>query len=173
MTERAAWSAHLAAIEREESRSIFFWKSCISSTQKASLFMGGGIMNADELAIRNLVAHWHSASAAGDVEAVLRFMDENVVFLAAGHPPMKGRSTFEQGLRGLLASHRIESTSEIQEIEVSGNLAYCWSVLNVRVIPKVGGDPVIRSGSAVSILRKQTNGSWLMVRDANLLAVET
>ncbi|MGX2041341.1 YybH family protein [Methylocaldum sp. MU1018] len=130
-------------------------------------------MNADELAIRNLVAHWHSASAAGDVEAVLRLMDEDVVFLVAGHPPMKGRSSFAEGLRGLLASHRIESTSEIQEIEVSGHLAYCWTVLNVRVIPKAGGRPVIRSGSAVSILHKQTNGSWLVVRDANLLAMAT
>ncbi|UZR27766.1 YybH family protein [Methylococcus mesophilus] len=130
-------------------------------------------MNADELAIRNLVARWHSASEAGDVEAVLRLMDEDVVFLVAGHPPMKGRSAFEQGLRGLLALNRIETTSEIQEIEVSGHLAYCWSVLNVRVIPKVGGRPVVRSGSAVSILRKQTDGSWLVVRDVNLLAVVT
>lgn len=130
-------------------------------------------MNADELAIRNLVARWHSASAAGDVEAVLRLMDEDVVFLVAGHPPMKGRSTFEQGLRGLLALNRIESTSEIQEIEVSGNLAYCWSVLNVRVTPKSGDRSVIRSGSAISILRKQTNGSWLVVRDVNLLAMAT
>jgi len=127
----------------------------------------------DELAIRNLAARWHSASGAGDVETVLRLMDEDVVFLVAGHPPMKGRSAFAAGLRGLLTSHRIESTSEIQEIEVSGHLAYCWSVLNVRVIPKAGGSPVIRSVSAVSIPRKQTNGSWLMVRDANLLAMAT
>jgi uncharacterized protein (TIGR02246 family) len=127
----------------------------------------------DEQAIRNLVAEWHRATAAGDVEAVLRLMTEDVVFLVAGHPPMRGRSTFEQGLRGLLAAHRIVSTSEIQEIEVAGNLAYCWSVLNVRITPKTGGNTVVRSGSAVSILRKQANGSWLVVRDANLLALAT
>jgi uncharacterized protein (TIGR02246 family) len=130
----------------------------------------GVIVNADEQAIRNLVAQWHSATAAGDVEAVLRLMAEDVVFLVAGHPPMKGRSTFEKGLRGLLASHRVESTSEVQEIEISGNLAYCWSVLNVRITPNTGSNVVVRSGSAISLLRKQTNGSWLVVRDANLLA---
>ncbi len=130
-------------------------------------------MSQDEQAIRNLVAQWHSATAAGNVEAVLRLMAKDVVFLVAGHPPMKGRSTFEKGLRGLLTSHAIESSSEIQEVEVSGNLAYCWSMLNVRIAPKAGGSPVVRSGSAVSILRKQTDGSWLVVRDANLLAVAT
>ncbi len=127
-------------------------------------------MNADEQAIRNLVAQWHSATAAGDVEAVLRLMVEDVVFLVAGQPPMRGRSTFEQGLRGLLASHRIESTGDIQEVEVSGNLAYSWSVLHVRITPKSGGSSVVRSGSALSILRKQADASWLLVRDANLLS---
>ena len=130
-------------------------------------------MNADEKAIRNLVAEWHNATASGDVEAVLQLMADDVVFLVAGHPPMKGRGTFEKGLRGLLTSHHVESTSEIQEVEVSGNLAYCWSVLNVRVTPKAGGNSVLRSGSAVSLLRKQTNGSWVVVRDANLLALAT
>ena len=130
-------------------------------------------MNADEQAIRNLVAQWHTATAAGDVAAVLSLMAEDVVFLVAGQPPMKGRSTFETGLRALLAAHRIESTNEVQEVEVSGNLAYCWSVLNVRIIPRTGGNPVVRSGSALSILRKQDNGSWVLVRDANLLAPAT
>jgi len=116
-------------------------------------------MNADEQAIRTLVA-----------ESVLRLMAEDVVFLVAGQPPMKGRSTFEKGLRGLLASHRLVSTGDVQEVGVSGNLAYCWSVLNVAMTPTAGGGTVVRSGSAVSILRKQPTGSWVVVRDANLLA---
>ena len=127
-------------------------------------------MNTDEQFIRALVATWHRATAAGDVEAVLKLVAEDVVFLVAGQPPMKGRSIFESGLRGLLNSHSVESTSEIQEVEVSGTLAYCWTMLNVQITPKAGGKPVVRTGSAISILRKQSNGSWLVVRDANLLA---
>ena len=128
-------------------------------------------MNTDEQSIRSLVNTWHSATAAGDVEAVLKLITEDVVFLVAGQPPMNGRSTFEKGLRGLLQSHRIESTCEIQEVEVSGTLAYCWSVLTVKVTAKTGGTPVVRTGSALSVLRKQASGSWAVVRDANLLAL--
>jgi uncharacterized protein (TIGR02246 family) len=128
-------------------------------------------MHADEQAIRTLVAKWHSSTAAGDAESVLQLMAEDVVFLVAGQPPMKGRSAFEKGLRGLLASHRIVSTGEIQEVQVSGNLAYCWAVLNVEITPTAGGSKIVRSGSSVSIFRKQPNGSWLVVRDANLLAL--
>ena len=128
-------------------------------------------MSADEQALRDLVALWHSATAAGDVDTVLRLVAEDVVFLVAGHPPMRGRSGFEQGLRGLLVQHRIASTSEIQEIEVSGSLAYCWNQLTVRVIPRSGGSGMLRTGSALSVFRKQPDGTWLLVRDANLLAL--
>ena len=130
-------------------------------------------MNADEQAIRTLVAKWHSATAAGDVETVLDLMAEDVVFLVAGHPPMKGRATFEKGLRALLGTHRIESAGKIQEIEVSGGLAFCWTELTVRITPLSGGNFALRSGSAMSILRKQSTGSWVVVRDANLLTIES
>jgi len=127
-------------------------------------------MSADEQAIRNLVASWHRATAAGDVDAVLALMADDVIFLVAGQPPMRGRSTFERGLRKLLSEHRIHSTGEIQEIVISGDLAYCWTMLTVRIIPVAGGTETSRRGSALSILRKQANGSWLLVRDANLLS---
>jgi uncharacterized protein (TIGR02246 family) len=126
-------------------------------------------MNSDEQTIRDLVARWHSATAAGDVDTVLGLMAEDVVFLVAGHAPMRGWSSFESGLRGLLATHRIESTGVVQEIAVSGDLAYCWNQLTVSIAPKSGGNAVIRTGSALSILRKQASGSWVVVRDANML----
>ena len=128
-----------------------------------------GSMNADEQTIRNLVARWHRATAAGDVDTVLELMSEDVVFLVAGKPMMKGRGSFEKALRGLLATHRVESTGDIQECEVSGDLAYCWALLTVRVTPLAGGDTNVRSGSALSIFRKQQDGTWQLVRDANLL----
>ena len=127
-------------------------------------------MSTDEQAIRNLVTQWHCATAAGDVETALRLMAEDVVFIVSDHPPMN-RSTIEKRLRYLLTSYRVESTNEIQEVEVSGNLAYCWAVVTVRVTPFSGGNSVVRTGSTLSILRKQANGSWVVARDANLLAL--
>jgi len=127
-------------------------------------------MTTDEQAIRDLVALWHRATAAGDVDTVLGLMADDVVFLVAGQPPMRGRGSLERGLRGLLTQHRIESTGDVQEVQVSGSLAYCWTNLTVRVIPLTGGNPTVRAGNALSIFRKQANGSWVLTRDANLLS---
>ncbi len=126
-------------------------------------------MGSDEQTIREAIERWHRATAAGDVRAILRLMSEDVVFLAAGRAPMKGRAAFEQQLLGVLASHRIESSGEVHEVVVSGKLAYAWSLLTVRITPLGGGEPMARSGSALSVFRKQIDRSWLLVRDANLL----
>lgn len=126
-------------------------------------------MGDDKQAIRDLIDEWHRASAAGDVDAVLALMSEDVVFLVAGAPPMRGRASFEAGLRRLLTQHRIESKGEVREIEVSGDLAYCWSYLTVHMIPLAQGAPVTRTGHTLSILRRRGDGSWGLVRDANML----
>jgi uncharacterized protein (TIGR02246 family) len=127
----------------------------------------------DEKAIRLVVKTWHEATRAGDVDTVLTLMTDDVVFLVAGKPPMRGRDAFAQQLRELLASHTVESTGEIQEVEVSGDLAYCWTYLHVRIISRADGKALDRSGSALSILRRRADGAWAIRRDANLLPTPT
>lgn len=127
-------------------------------------------MNDDEEAIRRLIGTWLSATRAGDVDAVLALMSPNVVFLVAGQPPMQGRDAFAQGLRAVLTTHAIESKSEIDEIAVEGNIAYCRTRLEVTLTSKHGGTPLLRKGHTLSILRKGVDGKWLLTRDANMLS---
>lgn len=123
-----------------------------------------------ELAVRELVETWHRATAAGDVPQILRLMAEDVVFLVPGQPPMRGKDGFAKGLQALLEHHRITSTSKIEEIKVFGDWAYCWSHLSVTVTPLEAGSPKRRTGNALSILRREPEGTWVVVRDANMLA---
>jgi uncharacterized protein (TIGR02246 family) len=127
-------------------------------------------MNPDEHAIRDLISRWHSATAAGDVEAVLSLMSEDAVFLTPGAPPMIGKAAFESGLRELLKGHRIRSSADVQEVHVSGDMAYTRTKLQVTIVATSGGAQNDRRGYTLSILRKQGNGKWLLTRDANLLA---
>jgi len=127
-------------------------------------------MGNDEQAIRDLISTWMRASAEGDLQTVLGLMAEDVVFLVPGHPPMRGREAFAASFQGL-GQARIEGKSEIQEIQVSGSLAYCWAHLTVTMTPP-GGAPMRRSGPTLSILRKQPDGAWQLFRDANLLTPE-
>src|SRR5262252_3369159 len=87
----------------------------------------------DEAAIRMLVDAWHRATSEGDVASVLALMAEDATFLVAGRPPMRGRATFGHALGELLKAHTVRSRGEIREVEISGDLAYCWANLTVTL----------------------------------------
>ena len=125
-------------------------------------------MNSDEQAIRSLVSTWMQASTAGDLPRVLQLMAEDVVFLGAGRPPMRGRDAFAAASRAMEGRTRIDGTVDIQEIRVFGDWAYCWNQLALTVHPLAGGAPSHLSGPALSVLRK-TEAGWVIFRDANMV----
>jgi uncharacterized protein (TIGR02246 family) len=137
--------------------------------------------NRDEAAIRALVETWHRATGAGDVAGVLPLMAEDALFLAPERPPLRGRAAFADGLTDILKTHRMSSSGVIREIKVSGDLAYCWTNLTVTITPLDGTSPQVRKGPVLSIFRKQSDGSsdgsshgsWVLVRDANMVASDS
>jgi uncharacterized protein (TIGR02246 family) len=127
-------------------------------------------MTHDEQEIRKLVETWLAATQAGDIAAVLSLMSDDAMFLSAGQPPMVGREAFARGLTKALSENVIESSGEIAEVVVNGDLAYCRTKLSVTITSKHGQLPMLRSGDTLSILRKEANGRWVLTRDANMLA---
>jgi uncharacterized protein (TIGR02246 family) len=127
------------------------------------------VMTKEEQEIRDLIQLWHRATNEGDIDKVLELMSEDVVFLVAGREPMGGRHAFEDGLRALLSSHRIESSGDVQEVRVSGDMAYAWSFLKVEMTPLTDGAVSRRSGNVLSIFRRESGGAWQLTRDANML----
>jgi uncharacterized protein (TIGR02246 family) len=120
----------------------------------------------DERAIRDLVATWMAASQAGDIAKVLSLMADDVIFQVPGREPF-GKEAFanmSQGMKGV----RMEGSSDIRELRVLGDWAYLRNHITITVTPP-GGKPMKRAGYTLTILRKQTNGQWLLSRDANLL----
>jgi uncharacterized protein (TIGR02246 family) len=126
-------------------------------------------MNKDEQEIRDLVATWLAASKEGDLAAVLSLMADDVIFMVPGQEPF-GKEAFaarNKNMKGVL----IESTSEIQEIEVLGEWAWLRNRLKVTIAPP-DGKPAVHSGYTLTILRKNADSKWVLARDANLLAPE-
>jgi uncharacterized protein (TIGR02246 family) len=122
----------------------------------------------DERAIRALVANWMAASKAGDLDTVLSLMADDVIFMVPGREPF-GKEEFAAASQGM-KDFRIEGASEIEELKVLGDWAYLRNRLTVTMSP-AGGQPMLRrTGYTLSILRKEKDGRWLLVRDANLLA---
>ncbi len=126
-------------------------------------------MSSDEQQIRELVATWMSATKAGDIATVLSLMTDDVVFLVAGQEPF-GKDHFAAAMKPVAGTSlpKIDGHSDIQEVQVSGNLAYMWSKLSVE-LTMPDGKVTERAGHTLSVFRK-TTGRWQLARDANLLS---
>ena len=121
-----------------------------------------------EQEIRDVIAQWRQASAEHDLTKLLELMADDVVFLTRGQPPMH-KKEFAQRFNAL-TDYRIESCSDVQEICVSGDLGYCWTHLDVSMIPLRNGASRHLAGYTLTIFRRQPDGRWVLARDANLLA---
>jgi uncharacterized protein (TIGR02246 family) len=123
---------------------------------------------ADERAIRELIQTWLAATQKGDIQTVLGLIADDVVFMLPGQNPF-GKEAFAANFKALTGV-RFETPSEIKEIKLLGDWAYLRNYLEVTMTPPSGGAPLRRSGHTLTILRKEPDGRWLLVRDANLLA---
>lgn len=128
-------------------------------------------MSDDERAIREVIASWLRASAAGDTATVLSLMADDVVFLVAGQKPF-GKKEFAAGQTGL-SKFRVEADSHVREVRVAGDWAYCWTDLRVTLTPVSGGLALKKRGNTLTIFQKQADGSWVLARDANTLTDDT
>jgi uncharacterized protein (TIGR02246 family) len=125
-------------------------------------------MTGDEQAIRELISKWLAATKAGDLKTVLGLMSDDVVFMVPGQEPF-GKEAFaamNQGMKGF----QFEGKSEIAELKVLGDWAWMRNWLEVVVTPP-GGKAVTRRGYTLTILRKNSDGTWVLARDANLLGL--
>jgi uncharacterized protein (TIGR02246 family) len=126
-------------------------------------------MISDEQQIRDLVATWMSATRAGDLATVLSLMTDDVVFLVVGKEPF-GKQEFAAAMTPKspgMPMPTFDGHSEIQEVQVCGDLACLWSKLSVDVTMP-DGKQARRAGHTLSVFRKSA-GRWQLARDANLL----
>jgi uncharacterized protein (TIGR02246 family) len=127
-------------------------------------------MTEDEQAIRQVIETWMRASREGDTQTVLSLMTEDVVFMVPGRPPF-GREAFQQASNAM-AGVRLEGTSEIVELQVQGGWAFSRNHIDLTMTPP-SGEPVRRSGYTLTLYRKEADGRWRLMRDANLLTVKS
>jgi uncharacterized protein (TIGR02246 family) len=120
----------------------------------------------DEQAIRAVVRTWMDATREGDIATVIGLMTDDVLFMTPRGEPF-GKDEF-RARSEKSRDVRIDATNDIQELHVTGDWAWMRSFLAISATPP-DGEPVKRSGYALTILRKGPDGRWRVARDANLV----
>jgi uncharacterized protein (TIGR02246 family) len=131
--------------------------------------MLGTTAKTDEQAIRDLVDEWLDASKRGDTATILKLMKlmaDDVVFMVPRQEPF-GKEVFKSA-SGKSKGALVEAISDVQEIKVLGDWAWMRNHLKLT-IAQPDGKQSHRSGYVLTILRKTSDGHWVIARDANLL----
>jgi uncharacterized protein (TIGR02246 family) len=126
-------------------------------------------MTSDEQEIRRLMDEWRRRTAEGDVEGVLALMRDDASFLTCGNQPAS-RADFASSAYAFARRFRIEAEQDVKELHASGDLAYAWTYISVTLTSTETGSKTERAGYALTVFRKSPDGTWLLSRDANLIA---
>jgi len=117
----------------------------------------------EENKIRDVIDRWQRATRDADLDAVLKLIADDAVFLQPGKPPMT-KDGFAAAFKSLPRNAPIDARQDIKEIHVTSDHAFCWSHLTVIMEGKT------RSGHVLTIFRQNAEGAWVLSRDANLLS---
>jgi uncharacterized protein (TIGR02246 family) len=120
----------------------------------------------EEQAIRELVKTWLAASEKGDLTTMLNLLADDVIFMVPGKEPF-GKEVFAQNFKQL-KNTSLQTSSNIQEIKILGDWAWMRNFLRVKFTSSAG-ESTEHSGYVLTVLRKNSDGRWVIARDANLL----
>jgi uncharacterized protein (TIGR02246 family) len=123
---------------------------------------------ADRNAILGLLNRWRLATRAKDINAILQLVTDDVVFLPSSVPPIKGKKEVEKLYRAFFPRYReIKHEAIIEEVQIAGEWAFLWGTDELRLTPESGDKDIHMKGKGLSVLKRQSDGSWRFWRGIN------
>lgn len=126
-------------------------------------------MQSDECAIREVHSTWIEAVNAAALAPLQALMADDVVFLGPGQAPF-GRDGFPAPFSAAHEQFLIRCISEIEEVQVVGDVACTVCRDSLSVTPRAGGPTTRLAGHRLTVYRRQPDGRWLLARDAHTLS---
>ena len=124
--------------------------------------MGGG---GEESALLALIDREVAAAAASDFQEYSAILADDAVFMPPNGAPRSGVA-LRTWLRQFLQDFAVEWVSfRHGDVAVDGRHGYHSYEYEWRVKPRAGGDATVSCGKGLHVLRKEADGSWMIVRE--------
>ena len=117
----------------------------------------------DEAAIklvdRQYVDKWNDT----DVDGMLEYVADDVVIMGPEEPASVGKEAMRSSYKQWLAENISTWEVSIENIEISGNLAFVRISGTGSNTPKDGGDTKTNVEKGIHVFRRTLDGSWKMI----------
>jgi len=120
----------------------------------------------DIAAIKELWNQYGIATTSGDLELYVSLWDDGGISMAPDAPATIGIEQIRASMEGFFAVFNLEGIPiVVEEAEVAGDWAFTRVAFRISVTPKGEPEASPRSGKALSILKRQADGSWKVYID--------
>lgn len=111
----------------------------------------------------DVVTQLMNAISRGDLDVALALYEPDAVFLAEPGKPVRGQQAIREVLQGFIALEPTLSSLKHRVIE-QGDVALYFSQWSLKGTGP-DGKPVQMSGVSSDVLRRQSDGTWLIIID--------
>jgi ketosteroid isomerase-like protein len=121
----------------------------------------------DEDAVREIIRvrdAWTAAVKAKDVERLMSLLTYDIVMMHPNRPAVTGLAANRAELLAAFEKFHVDQTVVSDEIVVVGEWAFDRSRATTTLTPIAGGTAVTVRSKAITILRRQPDGSWKIAR---------
>jgi uncharacterized protein (TIGR02246 family) len=137
----------------------------------AALLAGCGTRSdpaAEEAKLKETSRAWSRAAAAGDLDAIVNYWADDAVVIQPGQPVWRGKGAIRNFLEASMKTPGFRISWEPWEavVSASGDMGYLLEDTTVTVNGP-DGKPITSKFRAVTIWRKQPDGSWKNVVDTS------
>ena len=106
-----------------------------------------------------------AAFNAGDAAGVAALFAEDAVSLPAHHAALEGRAAIESYMRDTFAQYTTNITVTPGETEVVGDIGHEHGAFTITMTPKTGGNAMTDTGKYLVVLKRGSDGRWLLHHD--------
>ena len=106
-----------------------------------------------------------AAFNAGDAAGVAALFAEDAVSLPDHHAALLGRAAIESYMRDTFAQFTTNITVTPGDTEVVGDIGHEHGAFTVTMTPKSGGNPMTETGKYLVVLKRGSDGRWLVHHD--------
>ena len=120
---------------------------------------------ADEEALRTMIARYAASSSVEDLDAIMDLYATDIVQMPPNAPAITGKQALRDSFQVFLEQNSGELKANVQDIRVSGDLAYVRVSYEQSVTPTDGGETVDEVGKWVLICQREAGGDWNIVSE--------
>jgi len=116
-------------------------------------------------AVNALLEQVVKAFNAGDVDAFMDCFADDAVWMLPNQPAITGKEAARIWYQDVFERTAFDVTPYTEDLMVAGEWAYARRSYKGEVVRKATGERISRGSKRISILHRQTNGTWRIAHD--------